>query len=55
MTEYVYIAEAYHNGSRIERVVHIDEDDARHDIENLTEGADVHITIDKERLYTGSQ
>jgi len=55
MASYVYIAEAYHNGSRIERVVHVDREDAKHDIETLTEGADVHITIDKERLYTGSQ
>lgn len=52
--EYVWIGEAYHNNERVERVVHLTEDDAHADIHVLADGRDVdYITVEKERLHTG--
>lgn len=51
---YVYIAEAWKNGKRIERIVHTNEADAWEDIEISTNGEDPDkLTVEKERLYLG--
>ncbi len=49
---YVWIAEAFENGERTERVVHKNESDARHDIQTLAYDAD-EIRVEKERLHLG--
>lgn len=53
--EALYVAEAYADGERIERVIHTNEADAWHDIEVLTAEADPEtIEVSECRLYTGA-
>jgi hypothetical protein len=51
---YVYIAEAYKDGGRIERLVHTSYADAKEDIE-ISTGTDNpdRIEIDKEKVWLG--
>jgi hypothetical protein len=50
----VYIAEAYKDGERIERVVHTNHADAKEDIDVLTFGENPdRVEITEERLYLG--
>jgi len=50
----VWIAEAYLDGERIERIVHTTEDDAREDIEISTDHKDPdRIEVDECRLWLG--
>lgn len=50
----IYIAEAYKDGQRIERIAHTSYEGAKEDIEVSTSLDDPdEITIDEERLYLG--
>lgn len=50
----VWIGEAIHDGERIERVVHLTEDDAHEDIRTIApDRGDVLIRVEREQLLTG--